>query len=40
MHTTVIELDQFVVEIAKAHFGFCESEKMSVCVGDGLNALD
>ena len=39
VYTTVIELDPDIVDVAKNWFGFQESERMKLIVGDGLDLL-
>ena len=37
MDHNAIELDPSVIDIAKAHFGYCEGEHMNTYIGDGLS---
>lgn len=39
VYTTVVELDPDIVDVAKNWFGFRESERMKLIVGDGLDVL-
>lgn len=39
IYTTVVELDPDIVDVAKNWFGFQESERMTLTVGDGLEVL-
>jgi len=36
MRLTAVELDKNVVSVAMSYFGFCEDERMKICIGDGL----
>jgi spermidine synthase len=39
IHITVVELDPDIVDVAKKWFGFQESERMKLIVGDGIEVL-